>query len=873
MSQSSRSTQAMGSASTKGSRTPPGVYPTPENDFQKPKRKRVSLTCTNCKARKVKCDRGVPCGKCVKNNIPAHLCIYKNSPFIPTVETSSDPNDAVLVLSQENEKLKKELEAMKLRIATGSVSGLEEFTPNFPTPPFKEKILKKWDYLTNKADRVVYFGPTCWRTVSEKHKDYQDLIQKLMRHVSNSRREWKIKMNLKNIPPEEYVDTETPFPEILLRNLAQYLPEYETVKEYIQLYTTSFWAVSLPVVDNGSLVRDFQTLFVKNEATGKCYISVKNKNVDYAKIALVLMVFKIVVLLLNNSVKDGIYDEKDRISRYARRLLQFARFDARASLPSLQTLILMHHMKKTDPLDGDGGDGTKSIQLFKTAMNMAIAMGLHQDIDKLYSSSLASERALLKVIWRMLYINDAQLSFDTGGPLTLDDEYMNPWLQEDTSLPMRLARYQRTLIRYFTRTTPATASALYGLIRNIEKSEGDTLFTLSETIKNLGNADQIMEDYQTVVDVVDSVRCIFTLQVMWECLGDGLADDDDFKRICGTAVVKYSVLSLTHFIEMLYKLNRMCFLAANMNETRKLYNLIDMVTSIVSMSKSIFIRAYVALFSNELNDSQFSKETRDPPVDLDKTLRLHVKSLETLDPADDSNVIVQLLRTPAFAQGLMALACKHLIQLQNQSFARVFNFNFCLYGIISCYRLYDMFVERNLTKEQFAKRKQIRTMMKYSGDVDVDDSNATTKASTCMLRQPHESSVRDLPLPEPSKMNNIAGLLSNEPMEGVSTLSSAPSNPSVACTPFSLNSSSQTPQLLRDATGSSLNGNSDMNFDFFEFNDETVDKLFDDIMMDDQMLMEFEEQLASSGATQNVQQSVQQSVPQWSSQSNGLGLM
>ncbi|CDR45000.1 CYFA0S16e00980g1_1 [Cyberlindnera fabianii] len=815
-----------------------------------PKRKRVSRTCTNCKSRKIKCDRGVPCSQCKKYNVPDHLCIYKESPFIPTVKSAADNEDAMLLLMKENERLKKELETMKLNLS-GSRSPDQIFlTPPTIAPEFKTRYLKRWDTINIKTDRTVFFGPTSWRTILEKRTKHQNLTEKLLRHISNCRRDWRIKMNMMNISPEDYADADTPFPQELLRNLGDYLPEYDIVKEYIDLYISSFWEYSLPVVDTAVLIHDFQTLFSRDATTGKCSVRVKNKWIDYAKIALVVMVFKAVLLMLNRSLQNGFYDEKDKLGVFVRRLLQFAKCDIKATLPALQTLILMYHMKKINPLDGDGGDSSKGSQLFKRAVNMAVAMGLHQDIDKIYKSQTASERGLMKEIWCTLYIYDSRLSFDTGLPLTVDDDYIHhSKFPEYPVLAIRLARYQRALVKLFSKPTPPEPSMLYALIYSIEKNEGPSLLKLSEVINDLKKTDDIVEAYPTIMDIMTKINFLFTLQVMWESLADGLDLDDPQKLVSYTASTKYSVLCLTHFIELLYIFNKLCCAAANENRPKKLYRLIDIVTSFIGVSNVFFIRAYVSLFSNDLNETTFLKNTKLPAsIDLKKAVRLQVQSLESVDPTNDSSLIVQFLRTPAFVQGLMALACKHLIQLQNQSYARVFNFSYCLYGMVSCYKFYDSCVGNQTSKEKFAQRKQIRTLMRYTCE---EDEQTDAQVSTSFLKQPQppQSSMRNSVQPQVPRVNNIVNLMARDADQPQSSTAPTPSSYTAGPPTPQLTFSSgdaHTPSTSDGSPSTTIYDTSELDFDFFEFNDEAVNRLFDNLMSDDQMLLNFDNPQGSS---------------------------
>ena len=53
------------------------------------KRNRLTLVCSYCKKRKVKCDKGRPCSACVKHNV-GHLCNYTENPWIDLVGAKHD---------------------------------------------------------------------------------------------------------------------------------------------------------------------------------------------------------------------------------------------------------------------------------------------------------------------------------------------------------------------------------------------------------------------------------------------------------------------------------------------------------------------------------------------------------------------------------------------------------------------------------------------------------------------------------------------------------------------------------------------------------------------------------------------------------------
>lgn len=116
---------------------------------QKKHRKRVPISCLNCKKRKVKCDKVKPaCGGCVKNQV-AHLCHY-----VEPVWATSDKDEGRGLAArdeshEEYEKViynqRKEIEELKHQLAV-----IQEFAPKIPL----EKITHKRE--VNRAITVLH---------------------------------------------------------------------------------------------------------------------------------------------------------------------------------------------------------------------------------------------------------------------------------------------------------------------------------------------------------------------------------------------------------------------------------------------------------------------------------------------------------------------------------------------------------------------------------------------------------------------------------------------------------------------------------------------------------------------------------------------
>lgn len=55
------------------------------------KRNRLTLSCTNCKKRKVKCNRGRPCSSCIRYKV-GHNCVYPDAHWVAPVNPANEPN-------------------------------------------------------------------------------------------------------------------------------------------------------------------------------------------------------------------------------------------------------------------------------------------------------------------------------------------------------------------------------------------------------------------------------------------------------------------------------------------------------------------------------------------------------------------------------------------------------------------------------------------------------------------------------------------------------------------------------------------------------------------------------------------------------------
>lgn len=124
-------------------------------------RERVPVSCLNCKKRKVKCDKGKPCGGCVKNNVQ-NLCVYVQPKWAEpalkdtNIEESSTYKQMQTLLQTTIDLQLKELQCLRARLAQKTVAGdnhgdsaeKQTLAPLRRKDIFSSEVLKKRGSIT-----------------------------------------------------------------------------------------------------------------------------------------------------------------------------------------------------------------------------------------------------------------------------------------------------------------------------------------------------------------------------------------------------------------------------------------------------------------------------------------------------------------------------------------------------------------------------------------------------------------------------------------------------------------------------------------------------------------------------------------------------
>lgn len=222
-------------------------------------RRRKISSCLSCYRRKVKCDRKKPlCSSCEKNRIPAHLCIYTESPLAPGAS-----NDKKLV--DEINSLRQEVCSLKIK---ETLPNTKETLPN--TKETKGYDISDFYVFRKKDERAYFFGPTSIKTFTFFSIYKEAMIYHLSTEILDKYRAWK---HQHSIGPTNNRNLES-----CLDQLPLMLPSYKDISVRLTEYFLSGKSISrclheTVIFDYFSASFEAET----NESDGKVVIK-ENRN-------------------------------------------------------------------------------------------------------------------------------------------------------------------------------------------------------------------------------------------------------------------------------------------------------------------------------------------------------------------------------------------------------------------------------------------------------------------------------------------------------------------------------------------------------------------------------------------------------------------
>ncbi|ABN67306.2 predicted protein [Scheffersomyces stipitis CBS 6054] len=348
-------------------------------------RSRISYSCSNCKKRKVKCDRRKPiCTSCEKNRIPSHLCIYQDSKY------------ALSAAKEKHTRERQHSDEILSSDTSGDSMNLEDFV-----------------FFKPKYDAYRYFGPTSWRTILKQSlQDYPIML------------EISIKTHA-DIKKMERKETKQPCPQYpkdkddCCLMLSRILPTYKECSKLLS-YFLQLPELFFSCFNGDNVFEYFKEVF----EVGADFRSVSVvKNCNDIKLSIVLSILTISSFIHSESKLE------------ASNLIIIAKWLARStelklSMPNLWALMLLHELNKYEyDFDTDSEMPTESISL-SMIVTFATSLGLGRDIEAIHDGNEHYIECLNNA-WKYILFEDTLRSFRMGFQPMIRDDYVQHNLLEN----------------------------------------------------------------------------------------------------------------------------------------------------------------------------------------------------------------------------------------------------------------------------------------------------------------------------------------------------------------------------------------------------------------------------------------------------------
>lgn len=408
------------------------------------KRDRKTISCTTCRKRKIKCDRDKPiCGACKKNNVPTHLCVYDDTPWVSAVVKEQSLKNEIEELQEANERLNLLIKKRRAENETLQAS-YEEYISKLKKPKQEQNVdikvkmesrdqfsdpetasnfnnveidLRKqavFKYnLTKNSSRT--FGALAWQSLLfgkssrltmiidyyEQHlipfrKQYENLIVaketvsvnfinwRQVYHTLNIQKRYSSLVTDSNVPNKD-----DPFGK-KLQELAKAMPSYKVVeRKFHYFFKIKFASIIEKFFVEEEIKDDFNRIIRKTKKGGveiNVYTESRDYNMELVRLAGILLFIKFGIAFSEDDDRD--FDTDNLIPKYALSCLYIGRAYIQPSLVILMVIIFLELLKYLNPDDvADelyiNGSKMDTAIFLTVGYNIALSLGIANDFDKI----------------------------------------------------------------------------------------------------------------------------------------------------------------------------------------------------------------------------------------------------------------------------------------------------------------------------------------------------------------------------------------------------------------------------------------------------------------------------------------------------------
>lgn len=492
------------------------------------KRNRISLVCSNCREKKIKCDRQKPCFSCIKSstiNSCTYVCDITNNKIDLTL---NDRERHTSILSLDNNYIKEKKHNNIKPSSSESILSVEF------NPYIEYFILRK---PSNTQRRPVFFS----FYATQKHFLSYKFLLSFKQVLNNERKLWKSKnfdkkfqiIDLHYNPNSDCNDTDN----IEINSLIESLicKNYYAVLERLKYFQTQL---------NNLLLNSYLPMGVI-QLIFHHYFSVKpdgilfnkpKKYFEYSFIALIASIVELTNIFskYENNFNFPLSQNNNEFNEIAVKLLNLSNFRRKSSIFSVYTLL---NLRLSLMIYGDaqssGINAQNAYPLFQNAVSMCIEMGIHHDQDNVIilenindkrecdDISFAKEIPVksIKLLWNHLLILDALYFIDTSTPPFIDDRFCHGFydMPDNSNLSLFIR-----IIKEVTLTTlsnaPTTLNSIFEDINKINKLLAS--LNIADEFGSIENLENNIGSWRLFYIKFKLLHLLFLYQVKIEALLD-----------------------------------------------------------------------------------------------------------------------------------------------------------------------------------------------------------------------------------------------------------------------------------------------------------------------------------------------------------------
>ncbi|GMM36862.1 hypothetical protein DASC09_041870 [Saccharomycopsis crataegensis] len=436
-------------------------------------RKRQSLSCSNCRERKVKCDRNHPCSACTRKGCQTSCTFDSLAASLPPFNRSNEilANENYQTIHNDDSSPKSSASGVSMYSKSTNRTSLYEPTGSDPqilsevssayfgNNPYAsdEEVINFYDglpcYPNSHGNEPVNYGPLSWA-----YLEIKDVALNLLSEYSNLH----YKSGPGGCPKAGYMNengiwqrpgmnedskvSEKPKvfdvferPDMTEKTLGEELRDYFSNQKLMVLATDVFFHTSLPVTEvihekvfRGAIKRVFGELEMQEKPTRRLNISDRT-DLSYVGTLLIIVRFAFLLSSPNCKFKREREPWNDPIAEYilthpvnldgialAQKCFQKLTCFSDPSLEMLQFAMFIQFYQQFAPEFGECIYGGKFKIGTGMAFQMAYSLSLNRDPDNCLFSIPEEEKNVRRKLWYTLLCCNLIQSYLYGHPLHYD---------------------------------------------------------------------------------------------------------------------------------------------------------------------------------------------------------------------------------------------------------------------------------------------------------------------------------------------------------------------------------------------------------------------------------------------------------------------